>query len=163
MITIHGRTRCQFYKGHADWRAIRAIKDAVRIPVIANGDIIDATTARQALSQSGADGVMIGRGAQGRPWALAEISSELYGTAKPTIPVGADLIAMVQNHYSAMLDFYGSDLGGRVARKHLGWYMDSAGTSTALRKGVLTARDPSDVQTLLARALDPAQNQEVAA
>jgi tRNA-dihydrouridine synthase B len=70
---------------------------------------------------------------------------------------------MVQNHYSAMLDFYGSDLGGRVARKHLGWYMDSAGTSTALRKGVLTARDPSDVQTLLARALDPAQNQEVAA
>ena len=163
MITIHGRTRCQFYKGHADWRAIRAIKDAVRIPVIANGDIIDATTARQALSQSGADGVMIGRGAQGRPWALAEISSELYGTAKPTIPVGAELIAMVQNHYSAMLEFYGSDLGGRVARKHVGWYMDSAGTSTALRKGVLTARDPSDVQTLLARALDPAQNQEVAA
>jgi len=83
MITIHGRTRCQFYKGHADWAAIAAIKAAVQIPVVANGDITDSTTARRALQQSGADAVMIGRGAQGRPWALAQVAHDLFGAAAP--------------------------------------------------------------------------------
>lgn len=163
MLTIHGRTRCQFYKGHADWRAIAAVKQAVRIPVIANGDIIDAQSARDALAQSGADGIMIGRGAQGRPWLLAQVAAELYGTPQPDIPKGAGFIEMVQDHYTAMLAFYGDELGGRVARKHLGWYMDEAGTGKSLRKAVLTQRESRRVMQDLERALDPARNQEAAA
>jgi len=139
MITIHGRTRCQFYKGRADWAAIRAVKAAVRVPVLANGDIVDGPSARRALEQSGADGVMIGRGAQGRPWLLAQVAAELYGTPAPEVPIGAALADLVAGHYEAMLGFYGVDLGGRVARKHLGWYMDHAGTGTDLRRRVLTA------------------------
>ncbi len=153
MITIHGRTRCQFYKGSADWGAIRTIVDAVTIPVIANGDITNAATAKTALDRSGAAGVMIGRGAQGRPWILAQVAHALYGTEAPEIPEGTDLIDMVCRHYQAMLSFYGRDLGVRVARKHLGWYMDDAGTVPALRRTILTSRDPEDVLRLLPDAL----------
>ncbi len=153
MITIHGRTRCQFYKGHADWAAIRAVKDAVSIPVIANGDIVCAATARQALDQSGADGVMIGRGAQGRPWVLAQVAAELYGLTPPDIPTGRSLSDLVCEHYEDMLTFYGPDLGLRVARKHLGWYMDEAGTPQALRREVLTAKTPKDVLTRMPSAM----------
>ena len=153
MIVIHGRTRCQFYKGRADWSAIRQIKDAVSIPVIANGDIVDSATARTALAQSGADGVMVGRGAQGRPWVLAQIAADIYGTPKPDIPKGHKLVDMIAAHYEAMLDFYGSDLGNRVARKHLGWYMDGAGTVPALRKFILTAKNSQDVLSALPNAL----------
>lgn len=153
MITIHGRTRCQFYKGHADWSAIRAVKDVVSIPVVANGDITDVTTARTALDASGADGVMIGRGAQGRPWALAEVAHDLHGTTAPTIPQGAALGDMIATHYEDMLEFYGSDLGLRVSRKHLGWYMDGAGTAAPLRREILTAKSPSHVLKLLPLAL----------
>lgn len=145
MITIHGRTRCQFYKGAADWAAIRAVKDAVTIPVIANGDIIDSATAARALRQSGADGVMVGRGAQGRPWQLQQIAHDLFGADAPQIPAGEALSDMISDHYEAMLTFYGTDLGTRVARKHLGWYMDEAGTVRALRREILTASDPAHV------------------
>lgn len=154
MVTIHGRTRCQFYKGHADWRAIRAVKDAVSIPVVANGDITDATAARTALRQSGADGVMVGRGAQGKPWVLADICHEIYGTDAPEVPTGADLVDMVRGHYQSMLGFYGAELGLRVARKHLGWYMDEAGTPAPLRRAVLTSRDTDDVLRLIGDALE---------
>ncbi|MDP5216298.1 tRNA dihydrouridine synthase DusB [Ruegeria sp. 2205SS24-7] len=154
MITIHGRTRCQFYKGHADWQAINAVKQAVSIPVIANGDIVDLASARMALKRSGADGVMVGRGAQGRPWLLAEIAASLGSSAYPDIPTGPALVDMVSAHYEAMLGFYGPDLGLRVARKHLGWYMDRAGTPPVLRRHVLTSRDPRDVLRLLPLALD---------
>lgn len=153
MITIHGRTRCQFYKGRANWPAIRAIKDSVTVPVIANGDVIDTGTARQALAQSGADGVMVGRGAQGQPWQLAEIAHAIWGTPAPEVPQGAALVDLVAGHYQAMLGFYGAELGARVARKHLGWYMDAAGTGPGLRRALLTARNPADVLQLLPDAL----------
>lgn len=153
MVTIHGRTRCQFYKGQADWRAIRAIKDAVSIPVIANGDIVDSASARIALQRSNGDGVMVGRGAQGRPWLLAQMASELFGTSAPCIPEGPGLIRLVSDHYEAMLIFYGTELGLRVSRKHLGWYMDHAATRPDLRRLVLTARTPAEVLALLPDAL----------
>ena len=153
MITIHGRTRCQFYKGRADWAAIAQVKQAVSIPVIANGDIVDINSARQARAQSGADGVMIGRGAQGRPWLLAEVAAALHGHRSPQVPQGRDLVAMVSAHYEAMLSFYGEDLGLRVARKHLGWYMDVARTAAPLRRRVLTCKSPAAVLAFLEDAL----------
>jgi tRNA-dihydrouridine synthase B len=153
MVTIHGRTRCQFYKGRADWTAIRAIKEAVTVPVLANGDILGASSAREALACSGADGVMIGRGIQGRPWLLAQVAHEIWGSAAPTVPEGADLIQMVSAHYEAMLAFYGAELGLRVARKHLGWYMDQSQTPAPLRRQVLTQKAPEQVLRLLPDAL----------
>ena len=165
MVTIHGRTRCQFYKGLADWNAIAAVKQAVSVPVIANGDIVGTRSARQALAQSGADGVMIGRGAQGQPWLLAQTAHEIWGTAAPEIPAGADLVAMVSAHYQDMLSFYGVDLGLRVARKHLGWYMDRAATQPVLRRTVLKSQDPAQVLGLLPDALagpDQDKGQEAA-
>jgi tRNA-dihydrouridine synthase B len=153
MIAIHGRTRCQFYGGTADWAAIRHVTDAVSIPVIANGDILCTRTARTALERSGAAGVMIGRGARGRPWLLAEVADRLAGRRPRARPEGAALADMVAGHYEDMLSFYGRDLGRRVARKHLGWYMDEAGTPPGLRREVLTEADPARVRSILPVAL----------
>ena len=152
-IVVHGRTRCQFYKGVADWAAIRAVKEAVSIPVIANGDIVDAASAHEALRQSGADGIMIGRGAQGRPWVLAEVAHALYGTPAPEVPTGTDFADMVTEHYCEMLQFYGDELGFRVARKHLGWFMDVVKTKPDVRRLVLTSKTPADTVQLLPEAL----------
>ena len=153
MLTVHGRTRCQFYKGKANWEAIRAVKASVAIPVIANGDIVDARSARAALRASGADGVMVGRGIQGAPWRLQEIGHALGYCARPRIPGGAAFVDMVGRHFEDTLSFYGSELGGRVVRKHLGWYMDHAGTDAAMRKRVLTS-SPDQVRALLPDALE---------
>ena len=154
MITIHGRTRCQFYKGKADWRAIRAVKEAVTIPVIANGDVTDVATAREALELSGADGVMVGRGAEGRPWQVASIAAALTGQPEAPPPRGDELTEMVAGHYDDTLSFYGRDLGAKVIRKHLGWYMTEAGTPHDLRRHVLTG-SPSEVHAALPDALAP--------
>jgi tRNA-dihydrouridine synthase B len=162
MITIHGRTRCQFYKGSADWAAIAGVKQAVSIPVIANGDIISTDAARQALAQSGADGVMIGRGAQGKPWLLAQVAHDLFGAPAPVIPQGADFARMVSDHYEAIIRFYGEVIGLRVARKHLGWYMDTSNTPADLRRAVLTAASPAEVHCLIPSACLPDHQLEAA-
>ena len=154
MMTIHGRTRCQFYKGAADWTAIAEVSHAVDIPVIANGDIISVATATAALSASKAAGVMIGRGAQGRPWLLSEVASEIEGRGQIARPRGAVFYDIVGGHYEAMLGFYGVDLGLRVARKHLGWYMNVAGTGAVLRRSILTAPSPAKVLALLPLAFE---------
>lgn len=153
MVTIHGRTRCQFYKGHANWRAIKAVKEAVNIPVIANGDIVCARSAATALTHSDADGVMIGRGVQGKPWLLSQIASELFGMTPSEIPEGSAFTDMVSRHYAEIIEFYGEELGLRVARKHLGWYMDTCATPSELRRLVLTAKTVRDVQKLLPDAM----------
>ena len=154
-LTIHGRTRCQFYKGQANWAAISEIVQAVDIPVIANGDIVDLASARRALAVSGAAGVMIGRGVQGKPWLLAQIRAELAGGLAPPAPSGAALCEIVCRHYRDMLAFYGASMGGRAARKHLGWYMDAAATPKALRSASLTQSDPERVIAMLPAAFAP--------
>jgi tRNA-dihydrouridine synthase len=128
----------------------------VTIPVIANGDILDAASARRALEVSGAAGVMVGRGAQGAPWRPAQIAAEVYGTRAPDIPNGAALAALVAGHHTEMLAFYGRDLGLRIARKHLGWYADAAGADPALRSRMLTATTEAEVRALIDAAFTDA-------
>jgi tRNA-dihydrouridine synthase B len=160
MVTVHGRTRCQFYKGTADWAAIAPVVRAVAIPVIANGDITGPETAARALALSGAAGVMVGRGAQGRPWVLAQIAATLWGGVVPQAPQGAALADLVVGHYGEILRFYGAELGLKVARKHLGWYLDAAGADPVLRAQVQTSDDPAQVTRLLHLALVDAPGPE---
>ncbi|MCC7319505.1 MAG: tRNA dihydrouridine synthase DusB [Rubellimicrobium sp.] len=152
MLVVHGRTRQQFYKGQADWSAIAPVRAAVRMPVIANGDVTSPVTARAALAASGAAGVMVGRGAQGAPWRLAEIAHALHGAPAPEVPVGNALSDFVSEHYEAMLSFYGTALGLRIARKHLGWYGDEAGIDRALRTAMMVAAEPAEVMALIGAA-----------
>ncbi|MBX9574135.1 MAG: tRNA dihydrouridine synthase DusB [Caulobacteraceae bacterium] len=125
-ITVHGRTRCQFYTGEADWDAVAEVKAAVDVPVIVNGDVRTAEDAREALRRSGADGVMLGRGVYGRPWIAAEMQTALDGRAVEAEPDAAGRHALVIEHLHAVLAFYGEGLGLRMFRKHLGWYVEQA-------------------------------------
>lgn len=148
MLTVHGRTRAQFYKGRADWRAIGAVANiAGRPPLVANGDIVDGDSARAAFAQSGAEAVMVGRGAQGAPWRLAQIAHELFGEPAPAVPTGAALADLISAHYDDMIGFYGVDPGLRVARKHLGWYADA--TAATGRAEMMQATSPAETLRLI--------------
>jgi tRNA-dihydrouridine synthase B len=137
-ITVHGRTRQQFYKGAVDWRAVAQVKAATRLPVIVNGDIVDADTARAALAQSGADAIMIGRGAYGRPWIAASIERALATGEAMAEPTLNERLTIALDHFADSLRFYGDALGLKVFRKHLGWYIESAPwpTGAETRRGI---------------------------
>ncbi|MGV2065156.1 tRNA dihydrouridine synthase DusB [Agrobacterium sp. 22-226-1] len=157
LITIHGRTRMQFYEGRADWDAIRAVREVISVPLIANGDVETAGDAREILRRSGADAVMVGRGAQGQPWLPAVLAGH-------SAPHRDDIPAIAIEHYEMMLEFYGREAGLRHARKHLGWYLDrfAPEIATTDKAEIMTSRDTAEVADLLRSALSENAGEDAA-
>jgi len=155
MITVHGRTRCQMYNGHADWAFIREVKNAVSIPVVANGDLNSLDDVTTCLEQSGADGVMIGRGSYGRPWFPAQAAYFLRTGERRPDPSLTEQLAVVLEHLEAMLSHYGAEPGLKIARKHIGWYSKGLMGSADFRGKVNTSDDADAVRRLVRDFYEP--------
>jgi len=155
MITVHGRTRCQMYNGRADWAFVRNVTEAVSVPVLVNGDITSAQEAEAALAQSGAQGVMIGRGCYGKPWLVNKIQTYFRDGYEPADPSLAEQAAIVSAHYRAMLAQYGPVTGVRMARKHVGWYTKGLRGSAAFRERFNRIDDPDAALAALEGFYEP--------